>query len=177
VTEAPAHHAALNPGEARVLGCLIEKSITTPDGYPLSLNALRLACNQTTNRDPVVHYDDSIVESALATLRERGLARRVKNPGERVVKHRHVVADSLGLDPAEIALMCVLLLRSAQTPGELKQRTDRMHEFATLDAVESTLALLAERGLVARLDRRPGQKEAGASCCPRPATRPIPPRS
>jgi len=160
VTEAPADHAVLNPVEARVLGCLIEKSITTPDGYPLSLNALRLACNQTTNRDPVVHYDDLVVESALATLRERGLARRVKNPGERVVKHRHVVADALSLDPPEIAIMCVLLVRAAQTPGELKQRTDRMHEFATLDAVESSLALLAERGLVARLDRRPGQKES-----------------
>lgn len=151
---------ALSWVEARVLGCLIEKSITTPDHYPLSLNALRLACNQVTNRDPVASLDDHVVEEALASLRERALARRLKNPGERVVKHRHVAADALALDAAQIAILCVLLLRGAQTPGELKQRTDRMHDFESLDAIESTLARLADRGLVMRADRRPGQKEA-----------------
>lgn len=150
----------LTGAEARVLGCLIEKSITTPDLYPMSLNALRLACNQTTNRDPVVSFDDTSIELALASLRDRQLARRLKNPGERVVKHRHVAAETLGLDPAQIAIVCVLLLRGAQTPGELKQRTDRMHDFGSLDALEATLGSLTEGGFVSRVERRPGQKEA-----------------
>ena len=164
----------LTDAEARVLGCLIEKSFTTPDAYPLSLNSLRLACNQTTNRDPVVRYDDATVETALEGLRAKELARRLKNPGERAVKHRHIATGALEVADAELALLCVLLLRGAQTPGELKQRAHRMHQFARTDAIEATLAGLAERSMVERHERRPGQKEArwahrlGAASAPPP---------
>ncbi len=146
--------------EARVLGCLVEKSMTTPDNYPISLNSLRLACNQTTNRDPIVSYDDAVVDTALERLRELQLARRLKNPGERVIKHRQIAAETLGIDAGALAVLCVLLLRGPQTPGELKQRTDRLHAFAALEQLEAQLTALGERGLVARLERQPGQKEA-----------------
>lgn len=155
----------LSDSEARVLGCLIEKSVTTPDVYPLSLNSLRLACNQTTNRDPVVHYDDDTIEAALEGLRAKELARRLKNPGERAVKHRHVAGETLELDREALALVCVLLLRGAQTVGELKQRADRLHEFASLNSVEAALASLSERSMVEQLERRPGQKESRWTHC------------
>jgi uncharacterized protein YceH (UPF0502 family) len=149
----------LTAPEVRVLGCLLEKQRTTPDAYPLSLNALRLACNQTTNREPVVAYEDSDVREALHGLERRGLVRLASGAGSRAAKYRHLLAEALPLDPGEQAVMSVLLLRGPQTPGELKQRGERMHPFADLGAVHATLAQLIERELVARLERRPGQKE------------------
>ena len=145
--------------ELRVLGCLIEKQHTTPDTYPLSLNALRLACNQATNRDPVVEYDEETIRVALASLSRRGWARLASGPGSRVVKYRHLLDEALGLSHAELSLLGVLMLRGAQTPGELKQRTERLHPFASLDELDAVLERLIERELVVRLPRRPGQKE------------------
>jgi uncharacterized protein len=145
--------------ELRVLGCLIEKQRTVPDAYPLSLNTLRLACNQATNRDPVVEYDEETIRVALAGLSRRGWARLASGPGSRVVKYRHLFDEAIGLSHAEISLLAVLMLRGAQTPGELKQRTERMHPFASLKEVDGALERLIERELVARLPRRPGQKE------------------
>jgi uncharacterized protein len=145
--------------ELRVLGCLIEKQRTTPDQYPLSLNALRLACNQTTNRDPVVDYDEETIRSALTRLSNRGWVRLASGPGSRAVKYRHLADDSLSLSDAELSMLAVLMLRGAQTPGELKQRTERLHAFASLAEAEETLERLVGRDLVARLPRRPGQKE------------------
>jgi uncharacterized protein len=147
----------LSPQQIRVLGCLLEKQRTTPDAYPLSLNALRLACNQSTNRDPVVDYDEATIRDALHRLERRGLTRLAS--GSRAAKHRHLLAERLPMDRAEEALMCVLMLRGPQTPGELKQRGDRMHPFADLQDVQATLERLIERELVVRLARRPGQKE------------------
>jgi uncharacterized protein YceH (UPF0502 family) len=149
----------LAPTETRVLGCLLEKQRTTPDMYPLTLNALRLACNQATNRDPVVEYDDATIRDALHHLERRGYVRLASGPGSRAPKYRHLLAEALPMSQSEQAIMCVLMLRGSQTPGELKQRTDRMHSFAHLDEVHDTLELLIGRGLAARLDRRPGQKE------------------
>jgi uncharacterized protein YceH (UPF0502 family) len=149
----------LLPTEVRVLGCLLEKQRTTPDAYPLSLNALRLACNQSTNRDPVVDYDDEVLRDALHRLERRGYTRLASGAGSRAPKYRHLLAEALPMSADEQAVMCVLMLRGAQTPGELKQRGDRMHPFAGLDEVHGTLARLIERGLVRRLERRPGQKE------------------
>jgi acyl-CoA reductase-like NAD-dependent aldehyde dehydrogenase/uncharacterized protein YceH (UPF0502 family) len=151
---------SLTPEEARVLGCLMEKAVTTPDSYPLSVNALVSACNQTTNREPIVQYSEATVEHALDSLREKELTRRVKSTGQRVIKHRHVAEEALGLDRPEATLLGVLLLRGAQTPGELKQRTERWHSFRSLDDVEDALARLAGTGFAQRLERRPGQKEA-----------------
>jgi uncharacterized protein YceH (UPF0502 family) len=148
----------LSAAETRVLGCLIEKQRTTPDAYPLSLNSLRLACNQSTNRDPVVDYDEAVVRDALHRLERRGYV-RLASAGSRTAKFRHLLAEALPMDDAEQALMCVLMLRGAQTPGELKQRAERMHAFADLASVNDTLERLIERGLVARLERRPGHKE------------------
>jgi uncharacterized protein YceH (UPF0502 family) len=145
--------------ETRVLGCLLEKQRTTPDAYPLSLNALRLACNQSTNRDPIVNYDEAVVRDALHRLERRKFTRLASGAGSRAAKYRHLLEESLPMDPAEQALMCVLMLRGAQTPGELKQRAERMHAFAGLDAVHDALARLIERELAASLGRRPGQKE------------------
>jgi uncharacterized protein len=145
--------------EIRVLGCLLEKQRTTPDAYPLSLNALRLACNQSTNRDPVVEYDESTIREGLHRLERRGLTRLASGAGSRAAKYRHLLAQALPLEPGEQAVLCVLMLRGAQTPGELKQRGERMHAFADLAAVHETLDRLIGRGLVARLERRPGQKE------------------
>jgi uncharacterized protein YceH (UPF0502 family) len=148
-----------DPVELRVLGCLIEKQRTTPDAYPLSLNALRLACNQSTNRAPIVDYDEATVREALHRLERRGLVRLASGAGSRAAKFRHLLAEALPLDDSEHAVMAVLMLRDAQTPGELKQRSERMHAFADLAAVNQTLQRLIARDLVARLDRRPGQKE------------------
>lgn len=142
-----------------MLGCMMEKQLTTPDIYPLTLNSLRLACNQSTNRDPVVSYDDAILRDALHRLERRGYARLASGRGSRASKYRHLLAEALPLHGDEHAVLCVLLLRGAQTPGELKQRAERMHGFAGLDAVHDTLERLIARGLVARLARRPGQKE------------------
>jgi uncharacterized protein len=149
----------LSSAETRVLGCLLEKQRTTPDAYPLSLNALRLACNQSTNRDPVVEYDDAVIRDALHRLERRGYTRLASGAGSRAAKYRHLLADALPMSSAEQAVICVLMLRGPQTPGELKQRTERMHAFAELADVHDTLARLIERELVARLERRPGHKE------------------
>jgi uncharacterized protein YceH (UPF0502 family) len=149
----------LSPVEIRVLGSLVEKQRTTPDVYPLSLNALRLACNQTTNRDPVVSYDEETIRAALDRLARRGWVRLASGPGSRAVKFRHLFDEALGLTPAQISVLAVLMLRGAQTPGELKQRTERLHPFASLPEVEETLQELIDREHVVRLPRRPGQKE------------------
>ncbi len=143
--------------EIRVLGCLLEKQRTTPDAYPLTMNGLRLACNQATNRDPVVDYDEPTIREALRRLAARRWARLAS--GSRAAKYRHLLDEALGLERDELALLAVLMLRGAQTPGELKQRTERLHPFADLDAVQATLERLIERGHIARLGRRPGQKE------------------
>jgi uncharacterized protein len=149
----------LSAPEIRVLGCLMEKQLTTPDMYPLTLNGLRLACNQSTNRDPVVDYDETMLRDALHRLERRGFARMASGRGSRAPKYRHLLAQALPLSPDEHAILSVLLLRGPQTPGELKQRAGRMHQFDELDAVHATLDQLAGRKLVARLERRPGQKE------------------
>ena len=148
-----------SPVELRVLGCLIEKQRTTPDAYPLSLNALRLACNQSTNRDPVVDYAEETIRGALQRLGGRGWTRLASGPGSRAVKYRHLFGEALGLDDGDLALLAVLMLRGPQTLGELKSRTERLHRFDSLAVVEEALIALGERGLVARLPRRPGQKE------------------
>jgi len=145
--------------EIRVVGCLIEKQRTTPDAYPLSLNALRLACNQSTNRDPVVDYEEATVSEALRRLALRGWTRLASGAGSRARKYRQLMPEALGVDDGELALLGVLMLRGAQTPGELKQRSERLHGFADLGAVQGTLDALVERGYVARHERRPGQKE------------------
>ena len=148
-----------DPVELRVLGCLIEKQRTTPDQYPLSLNALRLACNQATNRDPVVDYDEPTIRDALTRMSNRGWVRLASGRGSRAVKFRHLLDEALSVSPSELAVLAVLMLRGDQTPGELKQRTERLYPFGALDDVEGTLDWLIERELVARLSRQPGQKE------------------
>jgi uncharacterized protein YceH (UPF0502 family) len=145
--------------ELRVLGCLLEKQRTTPDQYPLSLNALRLACNQTTNRDPVVAYDEGEIHDALQRLARRGWTRLASGAGSRAAKYRQLFDEEVGLAADETALLCVLMLRGPQTPGELKQRTERLHRFESLNELHDALERLAARELVRRLDRRPGQKE------------------
>jgi uncharacterized protein len=149
----------LLPAELRVLGCLLEKQRTTPDAYPLSLNALRMACNQSTNRDPIVNYDDGVLRDALHRLERRGYTRLASGAGSRAPKYRHLLDEALPMGEAERALLCVLMLRGPQTPGELKQRAERQHPFAALEEVHLTLTRLIERGLVRRLERQPGQKE------------------
>lgn len=145
--------------ELRVLGCLIEKQRTTPESYPLSLNGLRLACNQTTNRDPIVEYDEPAIRAALERLSRRGWARLASGAGSRAVKYRHLLDGALRLSDAQLTLLAVLMLRGPQTPGELKGRTERLHPFGSLGTVQEELDELRERELVARLSRRPGQKE------------------
>ena len=145
--------------EIRVVGCLVEKQRTTPDAYPLSLNALRLACNQSTNRDPVVEYDEETVSEALRRTAQRGWTRLASGAGSRARKYRHLLPEALGLGDDELALLAVLMLRGPQTPGELKQRSERLHPFADLAAVQGTLERLVERELVVRHPRRAGQKE------------------
>jgi uncharacterized protein YceH (UPF0502 family) len=154
---------ALNDVEARVLGSLVEKQLTTPEYYPLTLNSLTLACNQKNNRTPVTAYDEATVAQALETLREKNLAYVFYGSTSRVPKYKHVLPEVMHLSPPELALICVLLLRGAQTPGELATRGFRLHEFSGLEEVESTLNLLISREpdpLVMRLPRQPGQKEA-----------------
>jgi uncharacterized protein YceH (UPF0502 family) len=153
------HFDELTPPEQRVLGCLIEKRWTTPDQYPLSLNALRLAANQSTNRDPVTDYDEHTVREAAQRLCKYGLARLASGQGSRAIKYRHLAEEGLGLGREELAILCVLLLRGAQTPGEIKSRSERMARVGSLDDVERILDMLSQRGYARRLNRRPGQKE------------------
>ena len=148
-----------DPVEIRVLGCLLEKQRTTPDQYPLSLNALRLACNQTTNRDPIVAYDEREIHEALQRLARRGWTRLASGAGSRAAKYRQLFDEALGLAGDEVAVLCVLMLRGPQTPGELNQRTARLHPFPGLEEIHGTLDRLAVRELAERLERRPGQKE------------------
>jgi uncharacterized protein len=156
---AAVHFNDLTAAEQRVLGCLIEKRWTTPDQYPLSLNSLRLACNQSTNRDPVTDYDESSVRDAAQRLSHYGLARLASGHTTRSTKYRHLAEEGLGLDRERLAILCVLLLRGAQTPGELKARSERMAPLSSLADVERILGELGQRGYVVRLERRPGQKE------------------
>jgi uncharacterized protein len=145
--------------EIRILGCLVEKQRTTPDQYPLSLNALRLACNQATNRDPVVAYDDAEIRGALDRLSRRGWVRLASGPGSRVAKYRHLLDDALGRVPSQIALLAVLMLRGAQTPGELKQRVERLYPYPSIEDVDQALEALAAAELAEKLPRRPGQSQ------------------
>jgi uncharacterized protein YceH (UPF0502 family) len=146
----------LDAVEVRVLGCLVEKQRTTPDVYPLSLNSLRAACNQSTNRDPVVGYDEATIRDALHRLARRRWARFAS--GARAAKYRHLLDENPGLSVDQQALLAVLMLRGPQTPGELRQRVERLHSFSD-GGLEATLDTLIERGFVARHPRRPGQKE------------------
>lgn len=145
--------------EIRVLGCLIEKQRTVPDQYPLTLNALRLACNQSTNRDPVVEYDEGTIRAALGELGRRRWIRGASGHTSRAPKYRQLFEEEMRLDQDQVALLAVLMLRGPQTPGELKQRVDRLFSFHDLAAVHTTLDALISRELVERLPRRPGQKE------------------
>ena len=152
----------LLPAQARVVGSLVEKELTTPDSYPLSMNSLLAACNQTTNRNPVVSYDEPTVSNAIENLRAEGLVRVVYSRSNRVDKYRHVLDEVLELEVPQRAVLAVMLLRGPQTTAELKTRTERLHPFDGDDAVEAVLQGLAQRQepLVARLERRPGQKES-----------------
>jgi uncharacterized protein YceH (UPF0502 family) len=143
--------------EIRVLGCLIEKQRTTPDHYPLSLNALRLACNQSTSRDPVVEYDEPTIRTALEALSRRGWVRLASGAGSRAVKYRHLLDEALSLDDAELSVLAVLLLRGPQTTAELRQRTERLHRFDHRE-LEGTLARLIERQHAGRHASRPGER-------------------
>jgi uncharacterized protein YceH (UPF0502 family) len=152
----------LTDEEVRVLGCLVEKELTTPQQYPLTLNALVLACNQSSNRDPVCSYDEATVEAAVTSAKTRGLARFVHpSHGRSVIRYRHELGEQLALGERPLALLAVLMLRGPQTPGELRARTERMTEFADLGELEAELGALVarEEPLVARLPRAPGQKE------------------
>jgi uncharacterized protein len=146
-----------DPVEIRVLGCLIEKQRTTPDAYPLSLNSLRLACNQSTSRDPVVDYTEPEIRVALERLSRRGWVRLTSGPGSRAAKYRHLFDEAVGLDDAEIATLAVLMLRGPQTAAEIRQRSERLHAFEPGE-VEETLERLSGRELVELVERRPGEK-------------------
>ena len=148
-----------DPVEIRIVGCLIEKQRTTPDVYPLTLNSLRIACNQSTNRDPVVDYDEPTIRAALEKLSRRNWVRLATGASSRAIKYRHLLDEALELSPGEISLLAVLMLRGPQTPGELRARTTRLYEFGMFEALHETLERLIERELVARVARRPGQKE------------------
>lgn len=152
----------LNDVEIRVLGALSEKDLATPEYYPLSLGALVHACNQKTNREPVTAYDEPAVLAALNALEQKGWVHPAAEPGSRVRKYRHLLVERLALRPSEQAVLTVLLLRGPQTAGELRTRTERLHEFSDLDAAMNTLRRLAEREpepLVAQMERQPGTKE------------------
>ena len=152
----------LTPAQARVLGALVEKEVTTPDYYPLSLNALVNACNQLTNREPVMHLDEEETRLALRRLEDLGLAGRARSADGRVTKYEHWLGEAFNFTRAETALVCVLLLRGPQTPGELRSRTDRLHRFDEIGEVLAGLQKLAERepALVTMLARQPGTKES-----------------
>jgi uncharacterized protein YceH (UPF0502 family) len=149
----------LSPEEVRVLGCLLEKQRTTPDTYPLSLNALRAACNQSTNREPVVDYDEATIRDALDRLGRRRFTRLTSYHGSRTAKFRHLLDEALGIGVEEQAVLAVLMLRGPQTPGELLQRTERLYRFPDSAALAGVLDGLMERELVTRFERRPGQRE------------------
>jgi uncharacterized protein YceH (UPF0502 family) len=151
----------LTPVETRILGCLLEKERITPENYPLSLNSLIAACNQSTNRDPIAAYDAKSVEAGLDALRQKKLATMIMSAGSRVPKYRHELLNHFDLEPREVALLCVLLLRGPQTPGELRSRTERLQFFDSLEQVEAFLMELAkgDSPLVRILEARPGQKE------------------
>jgi uncharacterized protein len=149
----------LDPVELRVLGCLIEKQRTTPEQYPLTLNALRLACNQATNREPVLELDESEVRAAAQSLGTHGYARLATGPGSRTAKYRQLFGEALDLLPSEVSILCVLMLRGAQTVSELKTRTERLYHFASSDDVTKTLEQLGSKELVQLLGKQPGQRE------------------
>jgi uncharacterized protein YceH (UPF0502 family) len=149
----------LSPEELRVLGCLLEKQRTTPDTYPLSLNALRAACNQTTNRDPVVSYDEETIRDALHHLSRRRFTRLTSYHGSRTAKYRHLLDEALAIGPEEQAVLAVMMLRGPQTPGELLQRSERLFHFDDSAALNAVIERLIERDLATRYDRRPGQRE------------------
>ena len=148
----------LHPIEVRVLGSLLEKEITTPEYYPLSLNALVTACNQKSNRDPVVNLDEGTVQQALQSLRDKGLLLSVSGSGSRVIKYGHRISEKLNLGRRELAVLCELMLRGPQTLGELRNRADRMHQFDDLEQVESVIEHMPE--LITKLPRRAGEKES-----------------
>ncbi|HVX39375.1 MAG TPA: YceH family protein, partial [Gemmatimonadaceae bacterium] len=150
----------LVPVPLRILGCLLEKEATTPDVYPLSLNALTVACNQLTNREPVMQLAEVEVRNAVNALRQDGLVRAIQPAGSKVMKFQHLLADKLNLDARERAVLCVLMLRGAQTLAEIRTRTTRLAEFPGAEDVEATLTELARRGLAAEVGRQPGQKES-----------------
>jgi uncharacterized protein len=162
----------LNAVEVRVLGCLLEKQRTTPDQYPLSLNALRLAANQTTSRDPVTDYDEAAIRKALETLGDRGWTRLASGPSSRAAKFRHLLDDALQLTPPQLALLAVLMLRGPQTAAELRARSERLHAFASNDEIEETLRRLAERELAAEGSRHRWQQLLGGEEPPPAATAP-----
>jgi hypothetical protein len=149
----------LNPVELRVLGCLIEKQRTTPEQYPLTLNSLRIACNQATNREPVLELDEGQVRTAVQQLGTYGWARLATGPGSRTAKYRQLFGEALDLLPSEVSILAVLMLRGPQTVAELKTRTERLHHFAATDDVAQTLTRLDGKELVHLLPRRPGQRE------------------
>jgi len=151
----------LDPVELRVLGCLLEKQKTTPDQYPLSLNALRLAANQSTSRDPLTDYDEGTIRSALDRLGNRGYTRLASGPGSRVAKFRHLLDEALDLIPSQIAVLAVLMLRGPQTVAELRTRSERLYPFASNEDVEATLRGLAERELAAEGARHRWQQLLG----------------
>lgn len=148
----------LHPIEVRVLGSLLEKEITTPEYYPLSLNALVNACNQKSNRDPIVNFDQETVEHALQTLRDKGLLLTISGAGSRVPKYGHRISEKLNLGRREMAILCELMVRGPQTPGELRTRSERMHQFDDLAELEGVIERLPE--LIVKLPRRPGEKES-----------------
>ena len=152
--------AQLTAVETRILGALIEKEATTPDTYPLSLNALTNACNQTSNRDPVMELGEDAIRWAVNNLRQHSLVRAIQPSDSRVMKYQHLVAEKLSLDAPSLAVMCVLMLRGPQTVGEIRGRTSRLAEFSGLDEMDGVIRRLQERELVAELPRRAGQKEA-----------------
>ena len=148
-----------SPAEIRVVGCLVEKQRTTPDQYPLSLNALRNACNQSTSRDPVVSYDEAEIREALQELSRRGWVRLASGSGSRAVKYRHLFDEALHLSGEEIAVLAVLMLRGPQTLNELRTRTERLHRFESTGELEEALGSLVEREYLERRPKQPGQKE------------------
>jgi uncharacterized protein YceH (UPF0502 family) len=148
----------LHPVEVRVLGALLEKEITTPEYYPLSLNALVNACNQKSNRDPAVTFEEPTVEQALQSLRDKGLLLSISGAGSRVQKYGHRISEKLNLGRPELAILCELMLRGPQTLGELRSRAERMHPFDDLEQVQSVIDRLPE--LITKLERRPGEKES-----------------
>jgi uncharacterized protein len=152
-----------DPVELRVLGCLIEKQRTTPDQYPLSLNSLRLAANQSTSREPVTDYDEAQIRSALDKLGNRNWTRLASGPGSRTAKFRHLLDEALGLTPSQLALLAVLMLRGPQTVAELRTRSERLYPFASAEDVEAALRGLAERELVAEGARHRWSQLLGAA--------------